>query len=396
MFDLLLVFLLGTLLGILTGLIPGLHPNTLIFLLLPLAVIMDGVTMFIAFVTGMSIVHTFVSFIPSVLLGAPEGDTALSVLPGHRYLQRGRGIEAIQLTVYGGVIAATLALLSLPLLFHIIPAVYNTITGYLHLLLALVLAAILWQSDDRWNSVLVMGLSGLLGVIVLDAAIANTQYILFPLFAGLFGISTILIAIWQHSPLPPQGNNRPVTLNTALNGGILGVAAGLLAGFLPGLGASQSAFIVRRLSGLARHDFIVALGGINTADLFFSLVALYLIGNPRSGTAVAIQHVVPAVTLHLVVLVTGLALIAVGIGAVTTLWLSQYAVEAIERINYRRLLFGVIGFIAAGTVILTGLFGLLVLGTAAALGITATTRNVRKSYCMAALIVPTIIQYATM
>jgi putative membrane protein len=57
----------------------------------------------------MTMVHTFIDFIPSIFLGAPNDETALSSLPGHRMLLKGLGYEATKLTAIGcflGTIAA--------------------------------------------------------------------------------------------------------------------------------------------------------------------------------------------------------------------------------------------------------------------------------------------------
>ena len=108
MFEIVLLVLLagviGTTLGILTGLIPGLHVNNVAIILLSLT---PAVAAFLHSTTGLggatvlllvasaivatSMAHTFLDFIPSTFLGAPEGDTALSVLPAHSMLIQGEG-----------------------------------------------------------------------------------------------------------------------------------------------------------------------------------------------------------------------------------------------------------------------------------------------------------------
>ncbi len=388
-------FLAGLLLGTVTGLLPGLHPNTLIVLTLPLYFATNVAALpFIAFVTGMSIVHTFVSFIPSLLLGAPDGDTALAVTPGHRLLHDGRAHAAIRRTVHGGIIAAAIALASLPVLVHIIPPLYSMLRPHLHIVLTAVMAGIIIQDDRPLRAAGIVALAAALGILVLNSPAANTQYILFPTFAGLFGLSLITTALRHHTDPPVQQPAAPLPLRTTAKGGAVGATAGLIAGFLPGLGASQSAFLVQRVTALSRHDFLVALGGITTADLFFSLAALAVIGNPRSGAAVAIEQVLPRMTTYHFLLVAGLGAVAVGIGAGVTRLLAPRAVRAATAVDYRHLLRGVAILLAAGTVLLTGWFGLLVLGTATALGVTAHRWQVRKSYCMVVLIAPTVLFYA--
>lgn len=90
----------------------------------------------------------------------------------------------------------------------------------------------------------------------------------------------------------------------------------------------------------------------------------------------------------------GFALIAIAAGALVTRWLSHRLVYNLHRIPYRTLMYTVLAALAIGTIILSGGYGLIILITATSLGITATLFNVKRSACMAALIIPTILYYA--
>ena len=83
----------GVMLGSLTGLIPGFHVNNVALILLALSpALLDlGIPLasVAAIIVSTGTVHTFLNYIPSALIGAPDGDTALSLLPGHRMLLSG-------------------------------------------------------------------------------------------------------------------------------------------------------------------------------------------------------------------------------------------------------------------------------------------------------------------
>ena len=53
----------------------------------------------------MAITHTFIDFIPSIFLGAPDEDSVLSILPGHKLLLKGYAYTGIILTLYGSATA---------------------------------------------------------------------------------------------------------------------------------------------------------------------------------------------------------------------------------------------------------------------------------------------------
>ena len=101
-FDIIAAVLVGCCAGIITGLIPGIHINLVSLLLVSVSGYFLGFTSPIVlgvFIISMSVTHTFLDTLPSIFLGAPDADTALAVLPGHRLLLEGRGYEAVKLTV---------------------------------------------------------------------------------------------------------------------------------------------------------------------------------------------------------------------------------------------------------------------------------------------------------
>ncbi len=124
--------LLGVATGVGTGLAPGIHVNNvallplasrpafegLVLAVLPAAGPGDLVAILSSFVMGVVIGHSFLDFVPSVYLGAPDERTALSVLPGHRMLRAGEGHLAVRLAARGalsGVLVSVVLLVPLRL-----------------------------------------------------------------------------------------------------------------------------------------------------------------------------------------------------------------------------------------------------------------------------------------
>ncbi len=110
-------FFIGVFLGCMTGLIPGFHVNNVALLALsmsPLAV-NAGIPLssVAAIIVSMGTVHTFLNYIPSALIGAPDGDTALALLPGHRMLISGHAAQGVAYSARGSQLGL---LLSIPLL----------------------------------------------------------------------------------------------------------------------------------------------------------------------------------------------------------------------------------------------------------------------------------------
>ena len=107
----------GVMLGSLTGLIPGFHVNNVALILLALSpALLDlGIPLasVAAIIVSTGTVHTFLNYIPSALIGAPDGDTALSLLPGHRMLLSGNAARGVAWSARGSQLGL---FLSLPLI----------------------------------------------------------------------------------------------------------------------------------------------------------------------------------------------------------------------------------------------------------------------------------------
>jgi TctA family transporter len=122
--------LLGTILGAAAGLVPGLHINNLAYMLgasagaLSAAVLgalsgfgagADEALLLVgAMLVSCLVANLLTAILPSVFLGAPDPALALSVLPAHRLLLEGKGVEAVRCSLTGCVGALAACLLALP------------------------------------------------------------------------------------------------------------------------------------------------------------------------------------------------------------------------------------------------------------------------------------------
>ena len=92
--ELMVAILLGVTAGTLTGLIPGVHVNlvsVLIVAFAPVLLMYVSPIIIAVLIVSLALTHTFIDSIPSIFLGAPNPETVLSVLPGHKkllFLQR--------------------------------------------------------------------------------------------------------------------------------------------------------------------------------------------------------------------------------------------------------------------------------------------------------------------
>lgn len=394
MIEVVLFALLGVGAGAFTGVVPGIHPNTLALGILSASSVligMFGVQGLTAFLVAAAVSHTFLSFIPSVFLGAPETGTALSVLPGHRLLLQGRGREAVCLTVAGGIGVMVLGVAALPVLFWFIPAAYGLMKVYMPWVLLGVMGVMVASERRRLPAVLVLGMSGLLGLFVLDLSVMPSSVALFPLLTGLFGTSTLLISIVSGMRVPEQLERAGLEFRTVLWGSVKGFFSGLFVGLLPGIGAAQAGVLVQEATRRRNEkEFLVALGGINTVAAVFSLLALYFISKPRSGVAVAVSELTSSLGFMDMLLLVSVALLAAGLAGILTIKMTGWFSGFVRRVDYQKLSWGVTVFLVILTAVMSGPFGLLVLFTATAIGLSAPLMNVRRSHCMGCLMIPVV------
>lgn len=398
--ELIIFSVFGIGLGIATGLVPGLHINNLLPVLLSLLIFVGDPYYLAAMIISMAVAQTFVGFIPSVFLGAPDADTALSTLPGHKLLHEGRGFEAIKLTVIGGVGALLVSIALMAALSQYFPAFYEASRPYIHYVLAgiVVFMVVSERKVKRMlSALLIFALSGVLGFLVLQSSLVTQQNALFPMLAGLFGISILATSVMQKSRIPEQAADSGIGVSKLdlVKSIALGAVAGMIVGFLPAVGVSQAAAMFQHIGGLSEaRTFLVSLSGINVANEVFSLNSVYFINNPRSGAGVAIEKLLGSLSYSDVLLFVSVIVFSAGIAAAVTLLLGRKIPPLLARLNYRWLSLGVIAMMVTMIFWMTGPFGLLIGTVASAIGILCNHLGVRKSNCMGVLLVPSIFFFA--
>lgn len=382
--------------GVISGLVPGIHANTMAGVLLSLQALLlawfDPVViasaMFAALVT-----HTFLDCVPGTFLGIPDADTSLAVLPAHSLCLEGRGEEAVRISALGS--AAGVAL-SLPLALAfvlVLPALQPGIDWGIGLIILAVAGYLIVVSESPGWALAVFGVSGVLGVFTLHYSFlawpaGGESGVLMPLLSGLFGIAVLLRA--SHGSMPAQHfSGIDLPRGAIRRGSILGSIAGALVGWLPGLSNATANALLTSVIGYDTNprEYILATSAANTVNAFLGLAALYAISRTRNGVmaALAAAEEVPPAT---VILLAG-AIAAVG-AYLLTIRLSSMA-GWFGGVNVTALNYGVIAFVTLLSLFLCGPFGGLVLLLATAVGYVPALVNIRRVYCMGAIMVPVMV-----
>ncbi len=310
-------FFIGVFFGCMTGLIPGFHVNNVAMIAVSLSPLAIGLgiplSAVAAIIVSMGTVHTFLNYIPGALLGAPDGDTALALLPGHRMLLSGKATQGVAYSARGSQLGL---LLSIPLLLfarflfgenpglgfyeesrEILPYLLLAISSFLILTESTRLAWPKWMQNfsQKWKinlfgkefdfsfsdssnvaGIIAAGsfflLSGFYGwaVFTLPASSpvglpggSSGGTMLMPGLAGLFGIANLIDIYVTTSEMPKQDDDweippaGPLIIPCFLSS----ICASVMA-ILPGMTAAQATVVVmtvRNFFGKLRDpDYIPA------------------------------------------------------------------------------------------------------------------------------------------
>jgi putative membrane protein len=445
MLDLFLILgfcMLGVIIGILTGLVPGLHVNNIALILLSFSgAIIAACQPLVAYglsehfilvlicglIVAISLTHSFTQNLPSTFVGAPNEDTALSVLPAHNLLLRGEGYKAVALAALGcmGGILVCLGLF-VPLRFLLGPPLnlYSEIRGIMVWILIAVVILMTLTHKTRITELglegkasmaagmlfaaFVLFISGLFGLLIftmpVDSPIGLPAPVLFPALAGLFGMPTLLSSLVTKPAIPEQ-KIEPLMLNqiekkASVVSVITGSVAGIFVSLIPGLTTATGtvlAMTVRERS--STEQTIVTLAAVNTAASFFVVIVLFVLLKARSGVTIAISTLVPAVAWTDILMPSTLAyllmfLVLSGcISFFSTMYFAKLFAEKFRRIPYTALVGFTVLFIVVLVILFTGILGFVVLLAATSIGFLPICWGVRRSQCMGVLLIPIILYF---
>lgn len=396
--ELLIAALLGILAGIITGLIPGIHINLVSLLVVSLSAYLLGIFSPVSlgiFIISMAITHTFLDVIPAIFLGAPDADTALGVLPGHRLLLQGMGYEAVKLTVIGSLFSLILVVLLVPLFIKIVTNIYEAIQPWIGwILLGVVIYMILIEEgmDKKFWSLIVFSVAGVLGIIVLT--MPNLKQPLFPLLSGLFGLSMLIVSLTKKVEIPKQRITEHIKISKVdtVRSLTAGLSVSSIFAYLPGLGPAQAAILGSQIMGkLGTYPFLILIGSINTVNMAVSLITLYTIDKARNGAVLAIKEILTSIDLNVLVIFLAAILFAGGIAVFLALFFTRIFVKVIEKINYSMLCIFSISLITILAFYFSSWLGLLILITSTAIGVIPNIVNVKRSHSMGCLMLPVIL-----
>jgi len=402
--EIILALLIGVSAGTITGLLPGIHINLIsIFIITFIVSKFTSVSSLnlIIFITAMAIAHTFIDFIPSVFLGCPDTDTELSVLPGHEMLKKGRGHEAILLSLLGSSSAIVVILFLTPLTVWFLPKIYPLIKILIPYLLIIATSFIIIREKNKSNAIIILLLTGFLGLFVLNNQFIQIKQPLLPLLTGLFGGSMLVLSIKQNIKIPEQKICKikkvipryKYRVKQILKPIIASAIASPFCCFMPALGSGQAAVIGSQIGKLNQKDFLILIGTTNTIVIGLSFIALYTLNITRTGAAAAIKQLSPTLTTGNLLIILLTIFLTGTICFFWTIFLSKKFTKIVEKLPYTTLSILTLVFVSTVVFAFSNWIGVLIFITSTAIGLLGISMGVRRVNFMGCLLLPTILFY---
>lgn len=393
MIDLIFGVFLGVSLGIIVGITPGLHPNIVSSGILVYSGYLVGVSNLLlgsALIT-MAVSSNFFEFLKTMFLSVPDESNVMSNHPIHQLLLEQKGLEVIELIALGCLGSVLIALLLLPLGLYFVPLIYNNIRNFVPFILLFIGLHLTFTDKQIIKSLAIFLTSGILGIYVFNLEL-NDPFL--PMLTGLFGLGMILNNLDEKIPGQFHSIARTFEKRDLIKSMGLGfLSAGILS-FIPAIGPAQASLISEEMKKGKTRDkrsIIVSVAGVNTGDVFFSLIALKTISKARSGVLVVMSEILD------INLIFNELLLSLFLGSLISYFLfikiGKKMVFKIDKLNLKKTYFFVIFLVSIFVYLVNGNTGLWVLFLSSMLGLLTNKWKIRNSQTMGALIIPTLLFY---
>jgi len=286
-----------------------------------------------------------------------------------------------------------IGLLALPLFFLFVKYGYSYLEYFVvPIIISLTVFFILSEAGMKkiiWALVVFL-LSGILGLLALNNLPLKEP--LFPLLAGLFGISALLLSTQSTNVIPEQKFDSNFYIGNVFMH-IKGVVCSALMNVLPALGSAQATILAQAFSKKqSGEEFLVITGGISTVSVLFILTTLFLINKARSGVIAIMKQFLVIGNYEFLVLIAA-SFASVGFSVFLVMILGRYFANKIGKIKYRALSVGIIIFIIALVGVFSGWLGWLVLSVSTAIGLIAPKVGVKRIHAMGCLVIPVVAYF---
>ena len=134
-------------------------------------------------------------------------------------------------------------------------------------------------------------------------------------------------------------------------------------------------------------------GGMNTVNMFISIIALFTIEKARNGAIVIVSKIIQTLTLQNLIIFVAVSLVASGLASILTLFFAKKFSKLISKINYRLLCLSIILLIVILSFVFSGFLGFFVLVISTSVGLIPALKGFGRNHLMGCLLLPVILYF---
>ncbi len=381
--------IIGVALGFAAGFIPGFSSENLSMLIVTYGIISTNYYLVVT-VIAVEISYSFFSFLSPMIFGIGNDATSLAIDNACLGLAEDSLKRGMEIVASGGLVGI---LISLPLLFFakdIYPLVYNSLKPLVGWILLLLCSYMIWIErgwKGKFFATIIFSLSGLVGLLVRGSGLVSSEYLLVPIFIGLYGFSSLVSKRYrENSPL------QDITLVKKVRVAAVAFITSMFASFVTGMKRGQTSALALRIGGISkREEVLFILSAISLSFGTLSIFVLSSVGKVRSTLAYDIQEIMGDIYFSQTVLFVGTVAISACLSVSALILLAKPMGRIFSRINGKYL--KVFGFCICSLliVVFTGFYGIILAFTTTCIGILSSRLRVRSTHLMGVLLLPSIV-----
>ncbi|MFN3909820.1 MAG: tripartite tricarboxylate transporter permease [Candidatus Anstonellaceae archaeon] len=374
------LILFGIVLGTFCGVFPGLHPNSISAIISSFGI--EQITQLLVAMLG---VYSVMIFLPSIIFGIPDGETAISLLPGQRMYLEGKLLEAIFIVTHSALIAGLLASLAGYWIIYFFVGINTALKPYMGYILIFASVFFIIRQKEKVYSALFYILCALWGYFVFQLNLPDP---LFAMFVGFFTLPAIFYTeecknIEQQSTI----ENKKIDFLKYVIGGVI---LGAIADFLPGISspAQLAAFSALFMKVQNPRNFLAHLVAIETSHNMFALSTVAGGGIARVGT-ISIAKNLFAFSPFNYGYHAAIFLFSLLVGVFLLLKITYYLKDRITKLEIKKISYVIGVYLIVMIVLIDGLIGLFILSLSTIIGFIPYKMNISRINVMASIIGPT-------
>lgn len=381
--------IIGVALGFAAGFIPGFSSENLSMLIVTYGIISTNYYLVVT-VIAVEISYSFFSFLSPMIFGIGNDATSLAIDNACLGLAEDSLKRGMEIVASGGLVGI---LISLPLLFFakdIYPLVYNSLKPLVGWILLLLCSYMIWIErgwKGKFFATIIFSLSGLVGLLVRGSGLVSSEYLLVPIFIGLYGFSSLVSKRYrENSPL------QDIALVKKVRVAAVAFITSMFASFVTGMKRGQTSALALRIGGISkREEVLFILSAISLSFGTLSIFVLSSVGKIRSTLAYDIQEIMGDIYFSQTVLFVGTVAISACLSVSALILLAKPMGRIFSRINGKYL--KVFGFCICSLliVVFTGFYGIILAFTTTCIGILSSRLRVRSTHLMGVLLLPSIV-----